>query len=48
MLTATHSMEACEEAFSAAVQWFEAWAWAGRGDVDSSEMAIVVQQVRGA
>ena len=45
MLTATQSMEACEEAFSAGAQWFEAWAGAGRGDVDAAEMAIIVQQV---
>ncbi len=46
MLTASQSMEACEEAFLAGAQWFEAWAGAGHGDVDPFEMRIVVQQVR--
>ncbi len=45
MLTATHSMEACEAAFLLGVQWFEAWAGAGRGDVEPSEMTIIAQQV---
>lgn len=45
VLTATQSIEACEEAFSAGAQWFEAWAAAGRGDVDAAEMTIIVQQV---
>ena len=46
MMTAAHSMEACEEAFSAGAQWFEAWAGARQGDVDAAEMTIIVQQVR--
>lgn len=45
MMTAAHSMEACEEAFSVSAQWFEAWAQAGQGDVDAAEMAVIVQQV---
>ena len=45
MLTATQSIESCEEAFSAGAQWFEAWAGAGRGDVDAAEMTVIVQQV---
>ena len=45
MLTATHSMEACEAAFLLGMQWFEAWAGAGRGDVAASEMTIIAQQV---
>lgn len=45
MLTATHSMEACEAAFLLGVQWFEAWAGAGRGDMEASEMTIIAQQV---
>ncbi len=46
MMTVSHSMEACEEAFSVSAQWFEAWAGAGQGDVDADEMAIIIQQVR--
>ena len=46
MMTAAHSMEACEEVFTAGAQWFEAWAGAGQGDVDAAEMTIIVQQVR--
>lgn len=45
MLTATHSMEACEAAFLLGMQWCEAWAGAGRGDVEASEMAIIARQV---
>ena len=44
-MTASHGMEACEEAFSVSAQWFEAWAGAGQGDVVANEMTIIVQQV---
>lgn len=45
LLTASADMDACVRAFEEGSLWFGAWAEAGRGDVDQTEMATIVEQV---
>lgn len=45
LLTGAGSMDACVAAFEEGSNWFAAWAEAGNGDVQPTEMAIIVEQV---